>query len=410
MNNLYDVLEICLLEVENGADLEAVLAHYPDLADELRPVLQIAIHARRMAVPAPASEVVRRNRTKLIQYAAQMRYTKPAATMSWFPTFQRLALVLVLLVLFFVSGTSLVRASSSALPGDSLYSVKRSWEDVSLFFTFNTKAHAAMEVEYENERLDEIHKLFASGRPAKVDFVGLVTRQNGDGWRIANIVVKVLPQTTLPNQTLTVGMAVHVIGTTDGNGIVIAERIDVLSVNAPLPEVTDDQPASETEQPQATSQPENGNPTQESGTGAPEIEATITPQPVTTPQIESFESTLNSIDQDVWTINNMPVNVANAEIVGIPVVGAQVRVEGYYGSDGVFVAVRVEILNGGSSNDNENLNTNNDGSPNANNNDNSGGSNGNDGGGNSNDGHGGSSGGTDDNGGGGGGGNDNGGG
>ena len=31
MNNLYDVLEICLQELENGADMESVLARYPDL-------------------------------------------------------------------------------------------------------------------------------------------------------------------------------------------------------------------------------------------------------------------------------------------------------------------------------------------------------------------------------------------
>ena len=30
MNNLYDVLEVCLNEIENGAELEAVLLRYPD--------------------------------------------------------------------------------------------------------------------------------------------------------------------------------------------------------------------------------------------------------------------------------------------------------------------------------------------------------------------------------------------
>ena len=34
MNNIYDILEICLQELENGADLESVLARYPDQSTE----------------------------------------------------------------------------------------------------------------------------------------------------------------------------------------------------------------------------------------------------------------------------------------------------------------------------------------------------------------------------------------
>jgi hypothetical protein len=49
---------------------------------------------------------------------------------------RRFAFALVLTLVFFFSGTGLVRASSSTLPGDNLYGVKRTWEDVRLLFVF----------------------------------------------------------------------------------------------------------------------------------------------------------------------------------------------------------------------------------------------------------------------------------
>jgi hypothetical protein len=49
MNNLYEALEICLKEIEQGADVDTVLFRYPDLADELRPILEASVKAKAMA-------------------------------------------------------------------------------------------------------------------------------------------------------------------------------------------------------------------------------------------------------------------------------------------------------------------------------------------------------------------------
>ncbi|MDO9300065.1 MAG: hypothetical protein Q7T89_01725, partial [Anaerolineales bacterium] len=78
MNKLYDVLEICLLELENGASLESILARYPDLANDLRPILKASVMARTMAVSAPSPDAVRRGRAKLLQHASEMREAKIA--------------------------------------------------------------------------------------------------------------------------------------------------------------------------------------------------------------------------------------------------------------------------------------------------------------------------------------------
>src|SRR5689334_10717715 len=240
MNNLYDTLEICLQEIEKGAEVESVLLRYPDLADELRPILQASIGAKSMAVTAPSADVVRRNRSRVLQHAAQMREGKvKSSQLIWFASLRRIAVTLVVVIVLFVSGTGLVGASSNTLPGDNLYPVKRTWEGLRLFFTFNPLERQALESEHENERLHEVQEVLAEGRSTEVDFNGMVTSQTGNEWVVANVRVLISNQTEIRDQGITVGSPVRVRGITQGNGTVLAERIRLLSSDAKLPDAED---------------------------------------------------------------------------------------------------------------------------------------------------------------------------
>jgi Domain of unknown function (DUF5667)/Domain of unknown function (DUF5666) len=359
MSNLFDVVEVCLQELIDGAELEAILQRYSEFADELRPILQASINARHLSGLAPSAQVVQRNRAKLLQQAALLR-TEKSGRFVWFPSMQKWAMALALLVLFLFTGTSLVRAASGSLPGDSLYAVKRSWEDFTLALTFDVQEREAREVDYENERLDELHELFASGRTAQVDFAGIVTRENGDGWWISNILVIVSDQSTLPGQPIQVGAAVRVYGTTRGSSIVLAQRIELLPVGAALPEVEDTEPENEEEQPEAATQPVEDSSGSGSGEATPEIGETESPAVTAAPEIESISGTLTSIDGDIWKIDDISVDIRDATIEGTPAVGARAKAEGYFGSNGVFVALQIEIFNTGLDQDNGNSNINGD--------------------------------------------------
>ena len=239
MNNLYEALEVCLEAMEQGVDIETSLARYPDIADELRPILQTSIVAREKTAFTPSADMMRRNRAKFIQHATVMReaMVKPSLSRNWFTSLRRVAVVLAVLAIVFLSGTGLVQASSRTLPGDNLYPVKRTWEDVSLLFTFDLTRRESLEIEHENERLEECYELIAEGRSAEVDFAGIITEQNGNKWLVSGITIVISPQTDFHDGPVFVGDAVRVFGVIQSNDSVLVERVDQLPSGAPLPDI-----------------------------------------------------------------------------------------------------------------------------------------------------------------------------
>jgi uncharacterized membrane protein YgcG len=279
MNNLYEALEICLQELEQGADMETVLFRYPDLADELRPILEASAGAKSMAAPLPSVEVVRRNRAKVLQHAAQMRESKVKSSQRiWFASLRRIAVTLAVVAALFVSGTGLVRAASATLPGDNLYPVKRTWEDMLLLFTFNLQDRELLEIEHENERLHELMELFAKGLSAEVDFAGTVTSQSGNEWIVNGVRVVISEQTEVREGPITIGSAVRVRGLTQGKGIVLAERIRVLSSEEKLPDVEYQDEDDDGNENEGSNHPSEDNSGPGSGNESSSVEETETPE------------------------------------------------------------------------------------------------------------------------------------
>jgi uncharacterized membrane protein YgcG len=353
MSNLYEILEVCLHEIENGADLDSVLLRYPEYAEELRPILQTSLKAKEIAVPAPPADVLRRNRAKVLQNAAQMREAKARASRRlWSVPLRRALVTLVVIGMLFISSTRLVSAASTTVPGDNLYPVKRTWEDVLTLFTFNTQSRAALEVEHENERLTELSEVFAQGRSVEVDFSGLVTRQNGNVWLVSGIPVAISAQTELPAQPIAVGDAIHVEGATQQDGAVLAKEIKLLPAGMPLPTINDDDSFEVEEDHSGES---NQGSEDSSGKGSegetPGVEATQTSgqeshsdsSSEVEPKDQSFTGTVESITGDIVVVNGQIMNVSSAEIKGTPQVGSAVKVEGYTDANGLFIVTKIEF-------------------------------------------------------------------
>jgi hypothetical protein len=344
-NKLFDAFEACLQALEKGETLDAALARFPSLSSDLRPMLEASLHAQTLARPSFPDAAQRRVRSRLLQTASEMREAKRTRRRTWLYNFRPLA-VTVLLALFFLSSTGLVNASSGSLPGDNLYPVKRTWEDFRLIFVFSEEAREGLEMEYEGERVVEIHELLAKGRAEPVTFSGYVSAQTDTQWTVSGIITMLASDTILPTQPITIGAAVTVTGMTTADGVMHANMISSvpygISVPTPKPENDDDSngrsgsgdnSGNETEP-----TPSSGDDSEESGKTLPDARAKL-------------QGVIQSISGNIWIIDGQLVNVSSAKISGTPKPGDTASVEGYMDANGEFVAIRV-VIGDRSNNDN----------------------------------------------------------
>ena len=135
-------LEDCLERICRGEELESCLRQYPRYAVELRPLLRAALEVKQGSNVRPTEVFVERARVGLVAYMrshphgrSNLRHipvtgsaTNPLKTPRRLkPVGQFLGAFSVLLFAFFATGTALAQ---SALPGQSLYSWKRTSETV----------------------------------------------------------------------------------------------------------------------------------------------------------------------------------------------------------------------------------------------------------------------------------------
>lgn len=346
---LFDALETCLQALEQGETIDVARARFPALAADLRPILEAALHARTLGgLPLPEG-IQRRGRARLLQRAAEMREAKRAPRRSWLIQFRPLVAAFLLLLIF-ISSTGLVRASSVTLPGDSLYPIKRTWEDVRLVFAFNPQERETIELEYETERVHEISELLAEGRAELISFSGYVTAQTDRQWTVSGIPVAITPQTVLPGEPVTVGTAVTVYGMTTLAGSVEAHSINVVPAGTPIPTP---KPEDENE-PDDDDDDEGGESRQETEPRASsENEADDSGKDSQSGEKSKVEGVIQSSSGDIWSINGRSVDVSGAEIIGTPAPGATVTIEGYVDAKGVFVVAKVILGNRGGSGSDE---------------------------------------------------------
>ncbi len=344
MTKLFDVLEICLQEMERGADINSVLTRFPEHAAELRPILQTAAKARSMTSAEPSPDVVRRSRAKVMQRAAELREAKSAPRRRVIPVFSRLAISFALTALFLASGAGLVNASASALPGVNLYPVKRGWESIRLFFIFDTQLRNMLEDEYENERLHEVNELLAEGRHEVIQFAGVYMQVNGVDY-VSGLKV-ILPEGM---QVPANGDAMIVTGRTNTQGFIEISGIEMLPAGSVVPLGSPIEVEVESE---SESEEENAN----NGESEGEVDAF---QPVE----YELSGILQVITKDSLLVNGMPILLDQTKINGQLCIGMEVEVIGYYADDGSFIALEIEgegqcaeVRSSGGSNENSDSN------------------------------------------------------
>lgn len=198
-----DVLANCIDEILNDkSTVEDCLARYPDLADELRPLLHIAA-----SIPpergTPSPEFKQRTRNRLLEamgpQMAHVKYGRQSAG-GWFRlrlarAFSPAVLALIVLSVVVVAGGGTAYASQSSLPGDTLYPVKTGVENLQLAVTFSHQSRADLHLKLAERRIDEAAMQLNLKRALSAPALATVARQIDEALREME---QALPEDTTP--------------------------------------------------------------------------------------------------------------------------------------------------------------------------------------------------------------------
>jgi hypothetical protein len=247
----------CIALMRTGATLESCLARYPQYARDLNSILQTARDLQRVNVPQERIESVRTGRQLLLSaYAKKANISQPVSESS-IPRFlqrilikltgkedldmklvARFAIALVLVIGLIVGGGITTTASASALPGDTLYPVKLSLEQINLLFANDPHVRQQLELQYQDARQQEVQSLLQLGRQAGVHFVGVLSAVNPDSWTIGGLPVNLDGRTQIVGAA-TLGSIVNVEGETQADGSILAHTLTVQGqVNNPMDPIT----------------------------------------------------------------------------------------------------------------------------------------------------------------------------
>ena len=386
----------CLDALAQGESLEHILARYPQDTAQLRPLLETAagLAARRLE-PSEAAKM--QSREKFLAQAGLLRRTAPRKTMGFLPRlaagFVAAALVAVVL------GTGAVAASGSALPGDPLYGLKRTVEDVRLQSASSPTQRQELQLEFEQRRISEANELLDAGRKGEVEFTGVIQAIQPNAWIVSGLVVQLDTNTQIAG-TPRINLVAEVRGVTGPMGL-RASAISIKSSGEPemtsTPIVTETPQATETLEPTATPAPPTATKPRPAATISPAPVATVTPQPTDTRQPPAtprptataqptstaepveveFYGNVNAMDSGVWNIDGTTVTVDNnTALQGGIHTGQRVKVKALRLADGSLIATSIELSGnvkdnnpGGNDQQNSNANQNsNDGNSNGNDN------------------------------------------
>lgn len=228
------LLSTCLDQLEQGTAVNTILSRYPEESAELRPYLETAAQMSQLAsLPTVAAQ--QKSREHFLQQAAVLRTPQADKVPVWFRLRRLLLPAASLVAVVLLLGYALITSANNAIPGDGLYPVKRTIENIRLINASNPQQVINLSEQFQEERLREIEALLRSGRDADVIFEGDIEALNITNWVISGLTV-LIDNSTVVEGSARVGEMARVEGHTSG-GSLFAHHISVLT-GRPDPEET----------------------------------------------------------------------------------------------------------------------------------------------------------------------------
>ncbi len=172
------ILDECITHLQDGSwTLDSCLAQYPMYADQLSDDLAIFQLAQHIDAPALSASALDAMEAKLLQKfdAPQPEVQQPkqpaqVVRPKWHtqPVVRWVASFVFIFMFLVVGGGGTVAVSSNSLPGDDLYNVKTTWEQVVVFGAEITNQEDAVWLNLAETRASEIITLQETGRSDEI--------------------------------------------------------------------------------------------------------------------------------------------------------------------------------------------------------------------------------------------------
>ena len=162
-----DILNECLDRLLIKSEtVEQCLASYPEQADELKPLLEIAVATKRAATIQPRPEFRAKARYQFHSALQDMKSKRSRPFFSWLP--QWATAVAIILALLLVGGGT-VAAAGNSMPDEPLYPVKLATEQVRLTLTLSDMGKAELYAKLADKRVAEIVRMVNKNKPEQVE-------------------------------------------------------------------------------------------------------------------------------------------------------------------------------------------------------------------------------------------------
>ncbi len=169
-----DVLNECLERLlVKGETIGECLEDYPELASELKPLLQTTMAAKEASAIEPRPEFKARARYQFHSALSELSKKEGFALFNWRSKWATAIISVLLLIL--ISSSTVVVASGS-MPDGALYPVKLATEEVWLRLTLSDEAKAGIYARLADRRVWEIIYIASKGRTQEAEqTVGLLS-------------------------------------------------------------------------------------------------------------------------------------------------------------------------------------------------------------------------------------------
>lgn len=234
------ILDESISALQAGVPIDEILAEVPEYADELRPLLYAATV---LADPNPdlAPEATKSAlRDEYLKHAAELPAFSPPSfnekTHAIFSIIRRrlnrktvvndLVTITITVILTISMAVIILNfLAANAIPGDLLYSVKRTSENIQLALTFDEIRRNELELEFDQRRLLEVEQLVEQNKVAVVEFKGTLETKGENLWIVEGHTV-FIPPDIAGKDSFVEGDYVEVVGLLRTNNVVVADTIN----------------------------------------------------------------------------------------------------------------------------------------------------------------------------------------